>query len=112
VYAGSDATYLGDLVRLLGGTNVLGGVPQGAPIAGFGLIEITQAAALDPQVVLIITSGQGDLADAIRTSPEWAGSSAVVNGRVVELDTDLFLRSPGPSVAQAVEHLAGLLYPR
>ncbi|MCK9517642.1 MAG: ABC transporter substrate-binding protein [Dehalococcoidia bacterium] len=110
VYAGSDATYLGDLVRLLGATNVLGSSPQGAPIAGFGLVEITQVATLDPGVVLVISSGDGGLVDTIRSSPEWALSAAVTNDRVYELDTLLYLRSPGPAVAEAVEQLAGMLF--
>ncbi|MGE5595395.1 MAG: ABC transporter substrate-binding protein [Hyphomicrobiales bacterium] len=110
VYGGSDATYLGSLVNLLGGTNVLANEPQGAPIAGFGLVEITQVATLDPDVVLVIASGQGGLADQVRSAPEWAESKAVQNDRVFELDTALYLRAPGPSVGDAVEQLAGMLY--
>ena len=111
VYAGSDSTYVGDLVRLLGGKNILGNTPQGAPIAGFGLVELAQLASLDPDVVLVIAAGQGDLADTIRTSPEWQSTRAVANGQVYELDTLRWLRSPGPRVAEAVEELAEMLYP-
>lgn len=112
VYAGSDSAYVGDLVRLLGGTNPLGSAPQGAPIAGFALVEPGQLPPLDPDVVLVITSGQGDLAETVRTSSEWYGTRVVENGRVYELDTLRYLRAPGPSVADAIEELAEMLYPR
>lgn len=110
IYAGSDSTYLGDLVRVLGATNVLGDTPQGAPIAGFGLVEPSELATLNPDVVLVIAAGQGGLADEIRTSPLWAGAAAVTNDAVYELDTTTYLRSPGPDVADTIEALAAMLY--
>jgi ABC-type Fe3+-hydroxamate transport system substrate-binding protein len=111
LYAGSDATYLGSLMAKLNATNVLATAPEGAPIPGFGLIELGQAATLGPDVVLVITSGEGGLAETIRTSPFWASSKAVRAGRVHELDNALFLRSPGPSITTALDQLAALLYP-
>lgn len=110
IYAGSDSTYLGDLVRVLGATNVLGDTPQGAPIAGFGLVEPGELARLDPDVVLVIAAGQGGLADEIRRSPEWTNTTAVRNGAIYELDTATYLRSPGPDVDDTIEALAALVY--
>lgn len=111
VYAGSEATYAGGLVKKLGATNVMAEVPQGAPLAGFGLVELGQVAARNPGVVLAIPSGAGGLAAQIRSSPAWATATAVVSGRVFELDAGLYLRRPGPLVADALEELARLLYP-
>ncbi|MEX1102919.1 MAG: ABC transporter substrate-binding protein, partial [Dehalococcoidia bacterium] len=95
VYAGSDASYAGSLVTLLGATNVMGAAPQGAPIAGFGLVEVEQAAATATDVVLLVAGGQSDLRAQIEASPAWAESQAVRDGRVIALDAGLFLRSPG-----------------
>lgn len=111
VYAGSNSTYAGSLLAKLNAVNVAGSVPAGAPIAGFGLIELSQAALLNPQVVLAISSGEGGLAGQVRASPAWAGTEAVSNGRVHELDASLFLRSPGPRAMEAIEELGRLLYP-
>lgn len=111
VYAGSTATYAGGLLAKLGAANVMGEAPQGAPIAGFGLVELSQVAVKNPDVVLTISSGEGGLAAQVLASPAWAGKAAVTSGRVHELDASLFLRSPGPRVAEAVEELARLLYP-
>ncbi|MBE7518780.1 MAG: ABC transporter substrate-binding protein [Thermoflexaceae bacterium] len=111
VYAASEETYAGSLLKLLRATNVLGANPEGAPLPGFGLVELAEAASLDPGVVLTISSGEGGLAAQVVASAAWAGTAAVAAGRVHELDPVLFLRSPGPRAAEALEVLAGLLYP-
>jgi ABC-type Fe3+-hydroxamate transport system substrate-binding protein len=75
VYAGSDASYLGSLVKLLGGVNVAGSAPQSAPIAGYGLAGIEQAATLNPDVVLVVGGPQSDLKGKSRVAG-WAGTTA------------------------------------
>jgi iron complex transport system substrate-binding protein len=110
VYAGSDESYAGSLVTLLGATNVVGAAPQGAPIAGFGLVEVQQAAAAAPDVVLLIAGAQSDLRSQIESSPAWAESAAVRDGRIVSLDPGLFLRSPGARAGEAVAELARAMY--
>jgi iron complex transport system substrate-binding protein len=110
VYAGSDQSYVGSLVKLLGASNVLGGAPQGAPIAGFGLVEVEQAAATAPDVVLLVLGTQSDLRAQIEASAAWAESRAVLDGRIVSLDATTFLRSPGPRAGDAVAELARVMY--
>lgn len=112
VFGGGSATYAGSLLEELGAVNVLGAAPEGGPLPGFGVIEIAQAASTNPDVVLVLPSGQGGLADQIRAEPAWAGTPAVRDGRVHELDVSLYLRVPGPRVAEALEGLYGLLWPR
>ena len=84
----------------------------GAPIAGFGTVEVTTVAARNPDVVLTLPSGAGGLAAQVVASPAWAGSKAVKKHRVFELDSNTFLRAPGPGVVKARQLLADLLYPR
>lgn len=111
VFAGSSQTYAGSLIELLGGVNVLGSAPDGGPIPGFGVVEVAQAASLNPDVVLILPSGQGGLLEQLKASAAWANSPAVRQGRVSNLDTALFLRSPGPSAGAALQKLFQLLWP-
>ncbi len=111
VFAGGSSSYLGDLVRELGGTNVVAEAADGGPIAGFGVIDVGQAATLNPDVVLILSSGVGGLAAEVKADPAWVNNAAVKNDRVVEVDTTLFLRAPGPRVGEALEMLLGLLWP-
>lgn len=111
VFAGSSSSYLGSLVELLGGANVLPSATDGGPIPGFGVVDVSQAATLKPDVVLILPSGQGGLAAQIRADKAWAATSAVARGRIHDLDTGLFLRAPGPRVGEALEVLFKLLWP-
>ncbi len=111
VFGGGAATYIGSLLSYLGTTNVLGAVADGGPIPGFGVIEVGSAAALNPDAVLILPSGQGGLADQIKADKAWANVPALRQGKVVDLDTTLFLRAPGPRAGEALEKLASLLWP-
>ena len=92
--------------------NVLGAAPEGGPIPGFGVIEIAQAASTDPDVVLVLPSGQGGLADQVRADAAWTETRAVRDGRIHELDVALYLRVPGPRAAEAIEALYELLWPQ
>jgi ABC-type Fe3+-hydroxamate transport system substrate-binding protein len=110
VYGGSDSSYTGALTKLLGANNLLGTLPVGAPIAGFGTVDLGQLATRNPDVVLAIPAANGTLAADIRSSPAWANTNAVKRNKVFELDSPTYLRSPGPHVADAVEHLYQILY--
>lgn len=110
VFAGGTDTYLGSLVAELGATNVFGSAPEGGPIAGFGVVEVSQAASYAPDVVLVLSSGQGGLVDQIKADPAWANTPAVRTGRVVEVDNLLYLRGPGPRVGEALERLVEVVW--
>jgi iron complex transport system substrate-binding protein len=111
IFAGGDSTYLGSLVQLLGAENVLGDAPEGGPISGFGVVEVGTAASLNPDVVLILPSGQGGLLEHLIARTSWADTPAVRESRIHNLDTALFLRSPGPRAGEALESLYQLLWP-
>ena len=110
VFAGGSDTYLGSLVAELGATNVSGTVPEGGPIAGFGVVEVSQAASYAPDVVLVLSSGQGGLVGQINADPAWSSTPAVRNNRVIEVDTLLYLRAPGPRAGDALEALVDLVW--
>lgn len=111
VFGGGAGTYIGSLLALLGAANVLGTVADGGPIPGFGVIDVSSAAALNPDAVLLLPSGQGGLAEQIKGDRAWANVAAVKQGRVIDLDTTLFLRAPGPRAGEALEQLVALLWP-
>jgi iron complex transport system substrate-binding protein len=110
VFAGGRESYLGSLVEELGATNVLGSVAEGGPVAGFGVVEVSQAASFAPDVVLVLSSGQGGLVAQIMADPAWAATPAVRNARVVELDNNLYLRAPGPRAGEALGALVEVLW--
>lgn len=111
VFAGGPATYIGNLLGILGAQNALANPPDGGPLPGFGVIDPGAAARLMPDVVLVLPAGDAALADQLRADPAWANTPAVRNDRVVTVDRVLFLRAPGPRVAEAIETLLALLWP-
>ena len=111
VYVASTNTYIGSMVEALGGENVVGDEPDGAPLPGFGLIDVGAAAAHDPDIVLLLSTEAGALEDEILSEPSWAEARAVVDGRLVELRVRNYLRVPGPGAPSALAALADLLYP-
>ncbi len=111
VFAAGPATYIGNLLSILGAENALASPPGGGPLPGFGVIDPGAAALLAPDVVLVLPAGDGGLAAAIRRDPAWAQTPAVRAGRVETIDRMLFLRAPGPRIAEAIETLLGLLWP-
>jgi iron complex transport system substrate-binding protein len=111
VFGGGANTYLGSMVALLQGTNVYTPSADGGPIAGFGVIDIGQAATLNPDVVLVLSSGTGGLVAQIKSDARWANTPAVKQGHVFDVDTGLFLRAPGARAVAAGDALYLLLWP-
>jgi len=110
VFGGGGASYLGSMISHLGATNVLAASAEGGPVPGFTVIDVGQAASLAPDVVLILSSGEGGLAARIKGNPSWAGTPAVRNGNIYEVDPTLYLRAPGPRVGEAMAGLVPLLW--
>jgi ABC-type Fe3+-hydroxamate transport system substrate-binding protein len=111
LYAASRQTYIGNLLDYLGAVNVMADAPPGAPLPGFAATSPGDAAALGPEVILVIPAGENSLADWVLRDPALAGVPAVAAGRVYALDVRRFLRAPGPSVVDALAELARLLFP-
>lgn len=111
-YAAKPESYVGNLVDLLGGQNVAAGAPDVGRFPGYTQLSLEEILTSAPDVVLAITAG-GDttITESLSTNPAWSDVPAVQNGRVAEIDAEIFLQAPGPRVDQALERLATLLYP-
>jgi iron complex transport system substrate-binding protein len=112
--AAKPESYVGDLVRLLGGDNVAKGQPDVGPLPGFTKLSLEAILAAQPDVVLAIAAWppvEHTLADALLADPAWANVPAVKNKRVAEINTDIFLLAPGPRAIDALAVLTKLLYP-
>ena len=94
---------LGDLVERGRGESVTGPTPGAEPI------PIARLRRLDPEVYLA-TSDSGVTLRSLRRDPRTAKLTAVENGRVVVLPSDL-VQVAGPYVAQALERVARALHP-
>ena len=116
----TSASYLGDMVRLLGGQLITDGDPpymyRGRPNPAYTPFSLEKVVERDPDVILVVRHGDPDEAreenfSSLFSNPAWAGLRAVQEGRVHELSEWLYLRYPGPRVTWAMEELLPLLYP-
>jgi ABC-type Fe3+-hydroxamate transport system substrate-binding protein len=98
-----ERSLLGDLVERARGENVTGPTPGAEPI------PIARLRRLDPEVYLA-TSDSGVNLRTLRRDPRTAKLTAVEEGRVVVLPSDL-VQVAGPYVAQALERVARALHP-
>lgn len=104
--AAGGSTFVSALIDAAGGRNVFGELKQLWPQVG--LEDIIQR---QPDVILLpvgeSTSGSAAL---LRTRAGWRDLGAVRNGRVYEVDANLFHR-PGATVGIAARTTAALLHP-
>jgi iron complex transport system substrate-binding protein len=98
-----DGSLLGDLLRQARGTNVA------AASAGLGPVSADELVSSDPSVYLT-TSDSGVSLGSLQRNPDTAELTAVREGRVVELPSELVMR-PGPNVARGLEAVAVALHP-
>lgn len=115
MYATEDS-YVGDLVRILNGVNVIEEVNIPETLPGFVPFSVEQAVALNPEVILRISHGNPAetlrlLQAEFRNNPIWQNVNAVKNNRIYDLDSNLFDPNPGVPIIDALEELAEILYP-
>ena len=101
---GTDS-FVGDLYSKLKAQNIV------LPDEGF-FPQLTQEAIIDrdPEVILLADAAFGQTPDVVAGRPAWDAIDAVASGRVHAVDPDIYSR-PGPRIVDALEELAGLLYP-
>ncbi len=107
-YSAGPNSYMGELLTLAGGVNVLD-----ESLGDFPQVDPEYVVAADPDVILLTDAPFGVTAADVAARPGWSNLSAVRHGRVVELDTVLvdMLSRAGPRLGQAVVELARILHP-
>ena len=96
LYCAGPGTFLGQMVALAGGENVLA--------AGLGdYPQVGDEAILErrPDVILLPDNMGAGSVDSLKRRPGWSGLPAVKSGRVVALPGDLVSR-PGPRILEAL----------
>lgn len=111
--AAKPDSYLGDMVKLLGGANIAEGGPEHRP--GYTKLSMERVVEANPDVLILVkpvrdASDKSRALPGFEKDPMWNTLRAVKNGRVIELDP-AFFTSPGPRYADAFEQVAAALYP-
>ncbi|WP_462325974.1 ABC transporter substrate-binding protein [Desulfoplanes sp.] len=105
IISAGQGTYIHELITLAGGRNVA------ADLTGYPRFSMEQALTLMPGVIIIPSMDRsGGWADMVSTWERWPHVPAVRNGRIVQVDSDLFDR-PSPRMVDGLEILARILHP-
>jgi len=107
----TENSYIGDLVRLAGGKNVI--VGEEAEYLASNTEYLHQA---DPDVILRAAHGMPEevvkmFDEEFRTNDVWKHFNAVKNGRVFDLEEELFGTTGNLAAVEALEVLEQYLYP-
>lgn len=103
-------SFVGDLVARVGGDNVAADQPPTGRFPGYTQLSLEAILETDPEVILTITAGGPSLAGLVLETETYAGLTAVQDGRVHDIDLEVFLQAPGPRAAEGLRELARLLY--
>ena len=109
LYAANGTSWAGSLLDEVGATNVAGGEADSGPFPGYSTVAPESLLRWNPDVILTVTPAPAPaprLSEIMTQIPPLAGLAALQNGRVVEMDVELYLQSPGPRVIEALELLA------
>jgi iron complex transport system substrate-binding protein len=107
-YSAGPGSYLGRLIDLAGGRNV---VP--ADLGDFPQVDPELVISADPDLIVLLDAPYGESVDTVAARPGWSGLRAVATGAVIEAtsgEVDLLTRA-GPRVADALELLLRWLAP-
>ena len=103
--AGSD-TMIQYLIDEAGGINIA------SDLNGFAVITLESVIQRNPQVIVVMSSmgTQNTSLDYIMSNEQFKSTDAVKNGRVYEIDADIFGRTT-PRIVDGLETLAKLIHP-
>lgn len=102
-----DAMYQSDMIRLAGGSNVAGAIPD----TYWAQIDYEQLLLWDPAYIILPSSAKYSVAD-VMADPNLARCRAVVNGNVFQIPGDAeSWDSPVPGSILGALWLAGILHP-
>jgi iron complex transport system substrate-binding protein len=113
--AAKDSSYLGSLVKTLGGRNIVASEPDNFRFPGFADYSLERIVQADPDVIIGISvggpPGTPKTTEILGQTPVWSGLKAVKAGNVKEVDQVIYLESAGPRVSQILDELPRILYP-
>lgn len=108
---GKSETYMGDMARMLGATNLADGLEDAGPFPGYAQLSIEAILDADPDYIFTVTRGADvPMNETMAADPIWSSLTAVQEGRAIELDNRLFVEAPGPRFVEALAQLYQILY--
>ncbi|MDH3259376.1 MAG: ABC transporter substrate-binding protein [Acidimicrobiia bacterium] len=107
LFSANSSTFLGDIYRRLGLSNIADAVPDEFA-SGYVQIAEEYLFSRDPDLILLGDAGFGESFESVGARPGWGSLSAVQNGAVFELDGDVAGRW-GPRTVDLVEDIVAAI---
>lgn len=114
LYAAKASSYGGSILDAVGLANPADVQPDSGPFPGFTRVSPEALLEFDPVYIFTVTPAPPPaprLSGMLGLFPGMSGLQAMANGRVIEIDVQLLVQSPGPRVVEAfaaiVEAVAG-----
>jgi iron complex transport system substrate-binding protein len=104
-YSVGPGNFVGDMIRLAGGTNVFEKAESPFP-----QVSAEQVVAANPTVIILSDAAYGITVDSVLKRPGWQVIAAVKQQRVAPIDDNLVSR-PGPRIVAGLEATARIIHP-
>ena len=106
IWTAGNGTMIQYLIDQAGGTNIA------SDLHGYATITMETAVQRNPQIIIVMSSmgAQNVSLDFIKSNDQFKSTDAVKNGRVYEIDADIFGRTT-PRIVDGLETLAKLIHP-
>jgi iron complex transport system substrate-binding protein len=105
LFTAGPGSYIDDLGNRAGGANVAAAAGEMWP-----QLSAEAVVSADPEVIVLMDHEAGITPEIVAARPGWQGMSAVEDGRIVPILSDLVAR-PGPRVVDGLEAIAVALHP-
>jgi iron complex transport system substrate-binding protein len=102
LYTVTSGTFFGQIYRLFGMVNIADEADDGS---GYPQLSAEYVVLADPQIIFLANSLYGESAATVASRPGWEVMSAVRNGAIVELDSDVASRW-GPRIVDFAREVA------
>ena len=113
VYAALSGSFIGDLVKRLGGVNLFDLLMPKTEKTAYAPLDIEVITEIQPDVILVIDhefSEKANQGNQTWQHPTWRELNAVRQNRVYQLPYLLFAVNPGARIKKALSILAAFLY--
>ncbi len=104
-YTAGPGTFIDMLITLAGGRNLAASLASEWP-----QISTEEIFRQDPEIILLGDTAFGTTPESVAGRPGWGNLTAVKNGKVYPIDSDLVLR-PGPRLIDGLEAMVSLFHP-
>lgn len=107
-YTVTSSTFFGEIYGLFGMENIADPADEDGSAFGYPQLSSEFIVSADPDIIFLADTFYGVTAQSVAERPGWDAMTAVENGHIVELDSDIASRW-GPRIVELAEAIADAL---